>query len=548
VVSLKSSSPGRRKRFARKVGRFSSLARELLFSDGKVLADYSYFLRSNDPGLVTSLWLLSLARFGPRWSAGEQAACVKLVQGLSGSWAAYVHSPQGSSILKDLSEWRGLAVPLEEEEDQSPGTVSSGWSHTLDQAPEAPVGNIINEEHSGYVFTVSAMVGILVAALCHRICLNAVAFAMGRASFAELFERTFPRLSHARCLQHSCFTYRIPPEGSAYSPPTEPLTKGQLDVPYFLDDFCPELFAEARRLSGITDSQYFHSICRPDLEFVEFLASSKSGEFFLFSHDGRYLLKTARRSEAETLLKMLPDMLERFKSCPQSLLGRYLGLHRVYGDEVQYDVLFFVMQSVTQHAQPIHYRYDLKGCYGSHRKAKPGQSVRKDLDWFEDFGDLRLSEEDADALVLSYAEDVRLLRKHGITDYSILLEVHDREAAAGQASTGTGSTASTWSPQLATADSSGARKSWLPWRGLPGDSGRYLYTMALIDLLVAYGWRGRVEVGCHEVMSCGHGHTYSKLSPSDYADRQFAMLEKMCGRGSEDSGSEGGGTSNSSEA
>lgn len=594
AVSLK-HAPRARERWARKVGRFSPLVREMLFADGKVLADYASFLRgSDDPGLMASLTQLSLARFAQRWSKREQQACAKLARGLGDSWVAYLESPQGFGTFEDLSKWHHLADLLGEQDVEDLG--GRGRSQTLDQAPEAPMGNLINEEHSRYVFAVAAMFGIHVATVCQRICQNATIVALGRASLAELFDRTFPRLSYIECLQNSCYTYRIPPEGSAYSPPTESLTGGQLDVPYFLDDFCPQLFARVRRLCGITDHQFFHSICRPDVEFVEFCASSKSGEFFFFSYDGKYLLKTAKRFEAEALIRMLPDMIERFENFPHSLLGRYVGLYRVHGEDVGCDVLFFVMQSATQHTLPIHYTYDLKGCYGRHRKAKPTEGVKKDVDWFDDFGDLGLSSEDADALLLTHAEDIALLQKHGITDYSILLQIHDLQATTTKANSWRSSAdveaaptrlgaaaavdASSWSSQLALAytrwqsrtgaaatpscaaatpscaaatpsacGNAKAEPPWLPATGILSCDGHYLYTMALIDVLVPYTWKAKVEVGYHELISCGHGYKYSKLPPAAYAERQLEMLERMCGRSHEEgSEDEEGADSDSSES
>mmetsp|Transcript_6498 Transcript_6498/g.15432 ORF Transcript_6498/g.15432 Transcript_6498/m.15432 type:complete len:479 (-) Transcript_6498:33-1469(-) len=463
--------------------------------------------------------------------------------------------------------------------------------HALNHAPEAPAGNLINEEHSRYIFAVAAMFGIHVVTLCHQICVKATTTALGNACFAELFERTFPRLSYTECLQNSCYTYRIPPEGSAYSPPTGTLTRGQLDVTYFLDDFCPQLFSQVRGLCGISNDQYIWSICRPDVEFVEFCASSRSGEFFLFSHDGRYLLKTAKRFEAEALLRMLPDMVERFESCPESLLGRYLGLYRVYGDEINFDVLFFVMQSVTQHSLPIHSTYDLKGCLGKHRRARPGESVKKDLDWLEDFGDMGLCMADADHLLATHADDLALLQKHTITDYSVLLQIHDRQARGGGTDAATlvrscsliaeGPTRlgtlrdireSNWSSQLSAAgdtaslspvqspsvgilrgkepslpsptqsasvgsvDGEGCvEPRWRPSCGIPSADGRYLYTLSLIDLLVPFNWRGKVETGYYELVSCGHGYMYSKQAPCVYAERQIELFERMCGRCGEDS-------------
>lgn len=557
-------APHSRERWTRKVGRLSPLVREMLFSDGKVLTDYAVFIRDKKLDLMRDLWMLSIARFAPNWRGEEQVTCATLAQRLDSTWAAYLESPQGYSNLEDLKGWHKL---VQSEQDLQGQRLTSRPS-TLDSVPEAPIGIIINEEHSRYVFAVSAMLGIHAATICHKICENATAASLGNVSFEDVFQHSFSCLRYVRCLQNSCFTYRIPAEGSAYSPPTKTLTGGQLDAGYFIDDFCPQLFSQLRHLCGITNDQYFKSICRADAEFVEFCSTSRSGQFFFFSQDGRYLLKTAKRFEAEALLRILPDMIHRFRSCPESLLGRYLGLYRVYGDSIDCDVLFFVMLSVTQHSRPIHYTYDLKGCLGKHRKAQLDERVKKDLNWLDDFQHLGLCPADAELLLKVYIQDVEILVEHTIIDYSILLQVHDRHAVdmeaqayqtcarsdSSRASAAAGTTrlgtrqGPTWASQLPTADttehtmldigpagSAGPRiPGWLPRKGILSSDGRYLYTMGLIDLLVPWTWRAKMEVTYYEAISCGRGYEYSRQSPTAYAKRHTKMMMRMCGRVAQD--------------
>mmetsp|Transcript_455 Transcript_455/g.1143 ORF Transcript_455/g.1143 Transcript_455/m.1143 type:complete len:593 (+) Transcript_455:38-1816(+) len=553
-------APQSRERWTRKVGHVSPLVREMLFSDGKVLADFIVFLCDMELSQVVRVWQLSTARFALHGSGQVRSACARLAAQLGSSWIQYLESPQGYGNFKDLKEWHRL---VQHQQDARQAQRVSRTT-TLDLAPELPIGNLVNEEHSRYIFAVAAMFGIHVATICHRICENAVALALQERPFREVFHSTFPKLRYDECLQCSCFTYRIPPEGSAYSPSTEVLTGGKLAVPYFIDDFCPQLFGQVRQLCGVSNDEYFRSICRPDVEFVEFVTTSKSGEFFFFSHDGRFMLKTAKRYEAETLLRMLPDMIDRFQSSPHSLLGRYVGLYRIHGEQIDCDVLFFVMLAVTQHPHSIHYTYDLKGCLGKHRKAKETESGKKDLDFLDDFGDLRLSPDDADLLLQVHGEDVELLRQHTIMDYSILLQVYDQNAvgvddapptvsfnAARFATMSSGPTRlgtlqasgnAHWASQLPQGDAAqllwhSSRPGhadqtvpqWRPNRGLRSADGRYVYTMGLIDLLVPWTWRTKVEVGYYEVVSCGKGHTYSRQSPSSYAERQIELMERMCG-------------------
>lgn len=410
-----------------------------------------------------------------------------------------------------------------------------------------------------YEFAVAAMFGVHVAVVCQNIFDGAVADALRQTQLqaAALWRESFPHVSLLGCLQNACLTYRIPPEGTAYSPPTGELTGQRLDVPYFVEDICPQLFAQVRHLSGVTNERYYESICRPDIEFVEFRTNSRSGEFFFFSHDGKFMLKTTTRREAETLMRMLPDMIARFKAAPHSLLGRYLGLYRVYGSDLEYDLLFFVMLSVAQNSVPVHRIYDLKGSTKG-RRSKPEEGTRKDANFNDELGHLDLAPVTAAELVVTHSEDVEILRRHAVLDYSVLLHVHDLTAKPERGSvtrkrtalrnfvrvaTGRLDQSNRWHAQIVrsqaspglevrtgadTPDCTGAPlPPWRPWSGLPSQDGRYLYTLSLIDLLVPFYWKKRVEAAGHEVVTCGSRQA-SVIHPEAYAERQVEMMERIC--------------------
>lgn len=64
-----------------------------------------------------------------------------------------------------------------------------------------------------------------------------------------------------------------------------------------------------------------------DYNYVEFISNSKSGQFFFYSHDGRYMLKTQTKEENKFLLSILPQYYEYLKQNPNSLLVRILGMY-----------------------------------------------------------------------------------------------------------------------------------------------------------------------------------------------------------------------------
>ncbi|PHJ17560.1 phosphatidylinositol-4-phosphate 5-kinase, partial [Cystoisospora suis] len=95
------------------------------------------------------------------------------------------------------------------------------------------------------------------------------------------------------------------------------------------DDLAPDTFECARELAGVTEQDYRSSVCRTDFSFIEFESNSKSGQFFLFSHDGKYLIKTISQREVKQVLKILPAYIDHLLTNPNSLLTRLFGLHRV---------------------------------------------------------------------------------------------------------------------------------------------------------------------------------------------------------------------------
>ncbi len=58
--------------------------------------------------------------------------------------------------------------------------------------------------------------------------------------------------------------------------------------------------------------------------------SGQSGQFFFFSHDNRFIIKTLRGKEKQNLLDVLDEMILHFeKNKNQSLITRIYGLFTI---------------------------------------------------------------------------------------------------------------------------------------------------------------------------------------------------------------------------
>lgn len=57
--------------------------------------------------------------------------------------------------------------------------------------------------------------------------------------------------------------------------------------------------------------------------------AGRSGSFFFFSHDRKFIIKTMTKDELDLYLKVLPKFGEHYKSNENSLLAKIFGVFTV---------------------------------------------------------------------------------------------------------------------------------------------------------------------------------------------------------------------------
>lgn len=195
-------------------------------------------------------------------------------------------------------------------------------------------------------------------------------------------------------------------------------------------------FARLRRLYGMHDNDYEHSFTRSavgEAAVAERLTEGKSGSFFYFTADRRFLVKTVTRSECDFLRESLPAWLAHFSAHNGSLLTRYCGLHAIRLSPEQRWLRFCVMESAFAPgaSYALGARYDLKGSWVNRRtrlrhgsdKAQDGTAgggTRKDQDLQQPFA---VAPAAADRLRAQLAVDATFLESLGAMDYSLLVGV-----------------------------------------------------------------------------------------------------------------------------
>merc|ERR1712060_759881 len=218
-------------------------------------------------------------------------------------------------------------------------------------------------------------------------------------------------------------SYRFPKQGGKYTP-------SHCMKSFKFKDYCPQIFKMLRQMFNIDPVDYQMEVCG-NFHYLEFMSNSKSGQFFFYSHNQKYMVKTMSKTEAKLLRKILPQYYKYIKKHPHSLLVKYFGMHRVKPH--RRDRIYFLIMGSVFHSEEgleIHEQYDLKGSTKG-RKSRPTESMKKDLDFIEKEKEIHIGRKKARMFKQQIKLDTEFLRKLGIMDYSLLVGIHYRNRAWG---------------------------------------------------------------------------------------------------------------------
>lgn len=199
-------------------------------------------------------------------------------------------------------------------------------------------------------------------------------------------------------------------------------------VKYRFCEYAPMVFGAVRELCGVDDA-HFKSAFDPQQFFANpanlKFSDGRSGSFFGFSPDRRFIIKTVDEAEFDLLLKSLPAYCRHLKAHPASLVVRFYGLYSltVKGFTDLATLRCIAMSNVFHlpSAAVIEEQYDLKGSWVQ-RHAPEHDSNRAALGLDVDLlRNLDLNEEDRKAFVDQAAYDTDFLSSLDIMDYSLLL-------------------------------------------------------------------------------------------------------------------------------
>lgn len=193
-------------------------------------------------------------------------------------------------------------------------------------------------------------------------------------------------------------------------------------------DYSPWVFRHLRAIFGLDPADYLMSLTSKYI-LSELGSPGKSGSFFYFSRDYKYIIKTIHHAEHKLLRKILRDYYNHVVENPNTLISQIYGLHRVkipYGRKIH----FLVMNNLFPPHRDIHQTFDLKGStvgrdFKEDELAGNPRATLKDLNWLRRDYHLEFDQQIKQAFIEQLRRDVALLQKLHIMDYSLLVGIHD---------------------------------------------------------------------------------------------------------------------------
>ena len=144
-------------------------------------------------------------------------------------------------------------------------------------------GKVIDGKHELYVLSMGMMLGIRCAVGGTH---HPVDSPLSSKDFSYVQKLNFPK------------------EGS--SVPGNITPSHSLAHSFKFKSYAPKVFEKLRGSFDIEVSEFMLSVCG-NSNYLEFISNSKSGQFFFYSHDGKYMIKTQSKEENKFLMRILPQ-------------------------------------------------------------------------------------------------------------------------------------------------------------------------------------------------------------------------------------------------
>ena len=237
------------------------------------------------------------------------------------------------------------------------------------------------------------------------------------------------------------------------------------------------------------------------------LSEGKSGSFFFFTHDKKFIIKTISQRELKTFVNSFLEEYYNFTvENNHTLLVRTYGVYTLCYGLSRVNVI--LMENVTPISpEKILWKFDLKGSLKGRQTKNINFENRKTTLKDRDFLDLKALKKDFDIhfdssnvymILEMFRYDAKLLRRNNLMDYSFFLTVCKNE-------------------ENLTNDneipSNGIK------RGYFSSNKKYIYFIAIIDYLTIFDRFKSIEHSVKTILDYKNREKISAVNPISYEDR-----------------------------
>jgi hypothetical protein len=195
-----------------------------------------------------------------------------------------------------------------------------------------------------------------------------------------------------------------------------------------------EYFKQLYETWEINDFENFYASLSPkfnrDMIFKAGEGAGRSGSFFFFSHDSKFVVKTVSQTELKLILRMMPNYTKHLMENKSSLLCKILGIFTVEAESFSRVHIMLMENTIRlKDRENLKYVFDLKGSKVdrtvSGKTAK--DTTLKDMNFLLTKKNFRkLTTLDVPTkmrLIQAMRSDVGFLRSLNLMDYSLLIAI-----------------------------------------------------------------------------------------------------------------------------
>ncbi|KAK8791945.1 hypothetical protein WA158_005322 [Blastocystis sp. Blastoise] len=296
-------------------------------------------------------------------------------------------------------------------------------------------------------------------------------------------------------------------------------------------DYAPMVFRKLREEWNISADDYMLSVGPQQIlrnimlgnlsTLSELCSEGKSGSFFYYSSDGRYMVKTISKTEHKFFRKILSQYYNHIICNPDTLIVRFLGAHCIKFNNKEgpgKKIYFVVMGNLFDRPIKINRRFDIKGSWvGRYTPVEKRTDITralKDLDMIELDQRIRLDSKRTSILMNQLEKDTQFLSDCGIIDYSLLLGVHYLDNPLPPRKYVEQPDVPFWKSDCG---------------GMLSDDGKELYFMGVIDILIQFNTRKFGELTFKSMVMDNKG--VSVQFPPKYRERFMSYMDQLTAPG-----------------